>query len=263
MALTRSILFNNVDLSALTGITIEDINKDDLPIRNVTDYTLARTDGRKQIAAFYDNRQIIVTGDIIATDAPTFESNRANLLQNLGGQDLPIDIIINQVQERFYGTVASLIFSQSEAGWGVFTLTFECSSPFGIDPNLQPGLATTTITTHPNTQNLASIQGTYQTAPYISVYLTSGSGFNGVTNYMKLTNPVTGKYIQITRAFAVGELLVIDVFNKTVKVNNVAVDFSGNLDLFWAIGAGGQITYDDNFTTRSINLTFQYFPRFL
>jgi phage-related protein len=263
MALTRTIVFNGTDISALPNITIMDIAKDDLPNRNVTDYTLARTDGRKQIAAFYDNRQIVVTGAIIATDVPTFESNRASLFQILDGQDLPIDLIVNTVQQRFYGTVASLIFSESSGGFGVFTLTFECSSPFGIDPNLLPGLASTAISAQPSTQNLASIQGTYKCSPKLSVYITSGTGINAVTNFVKLTNVVTGKYIQITRAFAVGELLVIDVYNKTVTVNNLAVDYSGNLDLFWAIGAGGQIKYEDNFTTRSIKLTFDYYPRYL
>lgn len=263
MALTRTVTYNNTELSTLTGITITDVKKDDLPVRMVTDYTLARTDGRKQIAAFYDTRQIIITGIIVATDQPTFESNRATLLQNLDGQDLALDLVINTSVQRFYATVASLVFSDTDGGFGVFTLTFECSSPFGIDPNLQPGLATVAITTATSTKNLSSIAGTYKTAPYISVYLTSGTGLGLAANYIKLTNPVTGKYIQITRAAAVGELLVVDVYNKTVKVNNVAVDFSGNLDLFWAIGAGGTIQYDDNFTTRSINLTFQYFPRFL
>lgn len=263
MGLTRTVVYNNVDISALTGITITDIAKDDLPIRNVTDYTLARTDGRKQIAAFYDNRQIVISGVIIAIDVPTFESYRATLVQNLQGQDLALDLVINQVQERFFATVSSLVFTNSDGGFGVFTLTFECSSPFGIDPNMQTALATTTITTATSTQNLGSIQGSYKAAPYISVYLTSGTGFNTVSNYMKITNPTTGKYIQMTRASAAGELTVVDVYNKTVKVNNVAVDFTGNLDLFWDIGAGGQVQYDDNFSTRSINLTFQYFPRFL
>lgn len=263
MAYTRSIVINGTDLSTLSNVTITDVNKDDLPNRVLSNYALARTDGSKQIAAFYSDRQIIVTGAIIATDAPTFESNRASLLQVLDGQDLTIDTVINQVQERFYGTMASLIFSESEAGFGVFTLTMECSSPFGIDPNMQTALATTTISAQPSTQNLGSIAGTYKTAPYISFYLTSGTGFNASSNYIKLTNVATGKYIQITRAFAVGELLVIDVYNRVVTVNNVAVDFIGNLDLFWAIGSGGQIKYEDNFSTRSIKLTFQYFPRYL
>jgi phage-related protein len=263
MALTKTITYNGVELSTLSGVTIMNIDKDDLPIRKVTDYSLARTDGRKQIAAFYDSRKITVTGALIATDVPTFESYRATLLQNLQGQDLALDLIVNQVQERFYATVESLVFTESEGGFGVFTIVFECSSPFGIDPSLQNGLATTVITATPSTQNLSSIQGTYQTAPYISVYVNSGSSMNAITNYMKLTNVVTGKYIQITRGFAVGELLVIDVYNKTVKVNNVAVDYSGNLDLFWAIGAGGQIKYEDNFTARNISLTYQYYPRFL
>lgn len=263
MALTKTFIYNGIDLSALTGITLTDIDKDDLPSRKVVDYSLARTDGRKQISAYYDTRQIKLTGVIIGTDVPTFEGYRATLIQSLDGQDQTIDIVVNQVQQRFYGTMASLVFSESEGGFAVFTITFECSSPFGIDPNLITGLTTVAITTATSTKSLGSIQGTYKTAPYLSVYLTSGTGISTVSNYIKLTNPATGKYIQVTRAFAVGELLVIDTYNKTVKVNNVAVDYSGNLDLFWAIGAGGTIQYDDNFTTRSINLTFQYFARYI
>lgn len=270
--MTRSIIYNSQDLSLLTGVSISGIDYNDMPNRQVAYYPLARTDGSKQIAAFFSDRQITVFGQIIATDQPTFESNRQSLMQYLVGQDLPLDIVIGTIQQRFYATVKSVIFtdpssgsnnSTTNAGLGVFTIAFECSSPFGIDPNKQTGLATTTITTTPSTQNLGSIAGSYQTAPYISVYLTSGTGFNTVSNYMKLTNVTTGKYIQITRAFSAGELLIIDAYTRQVYVNNAAVDFSGNLDLFWAIGSGGQIKYEDNFSTRSINLTFQYFPRYL
>lgn len=273
MAMSDVVKYNNVDLSSLTGVSINGSNYNDMPTRIVTNYPIARTEGRKQIAAFFDDRQIAVFGQIIATDQPTFETNRATLMQNLVGQDLPLDIIIGgTVQLRFYATVLSVIFSNPSSGsvdtdvvGGVaqFTITFECSSPFGIDPNLQTGLATVAITTATSTKSLGTIQGTYKTAPYISVYLTSGTGLGLTANYIKLTNPATGKYIQITRATAVGELLTVDVYNKLVQVNRVAVDYSGNLDLFWDIGAGGTIQYDDNLTTRSINLTFQYFPRFL
>ena len=275
MSMTRSAIFNGLDLSSLTGVSITGIDYNDMPARTVAAYPLARTDGSKQIAAFFNNRVVQIFGLINDSGGQgAFEADRATLMQSLVGQDLPLDIIIGSVQQRFFATLTSLIFtdatgsanqnnSDTNAGLGIFTITFQCSSPFGIDPNLQNGLTTTVISASPSTQNLATIAGTYKTAPYISVYITSGTGLGVAANFVQLTNPVTGKYILITRAFAVGELLVVDVYNKKVTVNNVAVDFSGNLDLFWDIGAGGQITYTDNLSARSIKLTLQYFARYL
>lgn len=255
--------FNGVDLTALTGVTIDGIYKDSMPQRTLMRYPLARSDGQVQIGGFYADREINVSGEIIATDRATFESYRDGLLQYLVAQNANLDLNVGSTQMRFIATVAECIFSESKSGFGTFNIKFKCRDPWGIDPNLANLLAPTVITAQPSTQNLATVGGTYEAAPIITVNLNSATGFTAITNYMKFTNVVTGKYIQITRAFGTAELVEIDVFNKTVKVNRTDVDYAGNIYLPFAIGAGGQIKYEDNFTTRNITLKVQAYKRFL
>lgn len=258
-----NVLFNSVDLSALTNILINNVALESSPERNIMRYPLARSEAQVQVGAFFTNRDITVIGKVIATDENTFQQNRSTLMQNLTAQNANLDIIIGTSVQRFIATMANVIFSDSSGGFGSFVITFKTRDPFGIDPNLAPALAPTTITTQPDTQNLASIGGNYEMLPKITAQLNSGSGFNASTNYMKFTNVVTGKHILITRAFGVAELVEIDCFNKTIQVNRVDTDFSGNILMPFAIGSGGQIKYEDNFTTRNVTLKVEYFKRFI
>lgn len=257
------LVFNGVDLTALTNVTIDGVDKDSMPLRSLMRYPLSRADGQVQTGAFFADREINVSGKIIATDRNTFEQNRSTLMQNLVAQNANLDLNIGNVYVRFVASAGEVMFSQSGSGFGAFNIKFKCRDPWGIDPNLSPLLAPTVITAQPSTQNLASVSGNYEAAPKITINLNSGSGFNATTNYMKLTNVVSGKYIQITRGFSTAELVEIDVFNKSVQVNRSDVDFSGNIYLPFAVGSGGQIKYEDNFTTRNVTLKVENYNRYL
>ena len=56
--------FNGIDLTALTGVTIDGINKDNMPQRTLMRYPLARADGQVQIGGFFSDKEINVSGEI-------------------------------------------------------------------------------------------------------------------------------------------------------------------------------------------------------
>lgn len=94
------------------------------------------------------------------------------------------------------------------------------------------------------------------TAPYqqpvITYTLSSGTGLTtGKT--VKIGNDNNGQAITVTRDWVAGDVLVIDVANQTVQVNSTNVAFTGGLPEF--IPGSGSVSYYDDFTTRSFNIT--------
>lgn len=254
-------MFNAVALDTLTDVFIQKVSKDDMPKRNLTNYKLSQADGQAQTAAFFDSQVIHVSGHIIAADRNTFDQDRNTLMQYLTPEDANLDIIVGNNVVRYKATAESVIFSDVGGGWGNFDIKFTCSTPVGIDPNLKILLATTVITAATSTQNLATIGGSYKTFPFITIYINSGTGLTSQKE-VRITNPATSEAISITRNWAAGERLEIDLYNRTVQVNRANVDFTGALP-YWNIGAGGTIKYDDTFTTRNISLTVQTYARYL
>lgn len=252
-------IFNGTDLSGLTNVLIDNVEVE--PIKRLIDkYKLARADGQIITNAEYGGKDIIVTGQIVATDKATMQNNRNTLISNLSALNANLDIDVYDTLQRFTATVEDITFSDTFGGFCRFTIKFACRDAFGIDRNLQFLLNTTGETTTPNTENLSAIGGNYHAAPIIEVYINALSG--GTSKYIQLTNPATGKSIKITRTWAVGELLVINPEDGTVKVNNVEVDFLGGF-LTWATGTGGQLKYEDTLTTRTVEIRVKYHKRYL
>ena len=90
--------------------------------------------------------------------------------------------------------------------------------------------------------------------PVITITLTAVTGGSAASIFVG--NNGTGQQLTITRTWSASDVLVIDTFNRTVKVNNVEVDFGGHSPLF-APGAG-TLGYVDTFTTRTFTISAVY-----
>lgn len=253
--------FNGTDLSTLTNILVDSVETEPIAKKVVTSYKLARNDGRVITNAQYEGKEIVVTGQIIADDQATMRNNRNSLINIISsGINKTLLVNIYDTIQQFTATAEEPIFSDSTGGFTRFTIKFMCRDAFGIDQNLQFLLNSTGQTTTPNTQSLSTIGGNYDAAPILEVYVNAVTG--GTSKYIQLTNPATSKSIKITRTWAAGELLVVDPEAKTVKVNNVDVDFLGGF-LEWATGASGQLKYEDSFSTRTVQIRAKYHKRYL
>jgi len=100
------------------------------------------------------------------------------------------------------------------------------------------------------------IQGSYKASPRLTVTLTNFSTAN-VSDHIKITNPITGKYIKVTRVWTIGDVLVVDCTAKTVKVNGVDTDFSG---VFLDFEPGSAFVGQDNSFSvhRTLTLKLEY-----
>lgn len=254
--------YNGTDLSTLTNVLLDDVDGDDTAKRLLSSFKLARADNRVITNAQYDGKDIIVTGQIVATDRATMLANRNSLIAAVSsGVNKTLLVNINDTIQKFVATAEAPMITETKGGFAKFSIKFVCRDAYGVDQNLQFLLNVTGQTTTPNTQNLSTIGGNYDIEPIIEVYITAVSG--GSSKYIQLTNVATSKAMRITNNWAVGQLLVINPEDRTVKVNNVEIDFLGDF-LTFAVGSGQQIKYEDNFTTsRTVQIRVKYRKRYL
>ncbi len=100
--------------------------------------------------------------------------------------------------------------------------------------------------------------GSFDAEPVISITVTTVTG--GISQSMSLKNELTGQSLMITRTWAAGDTVSIDVGAKTVTINGAMADFSGQFPVFEpGVGSFG---YIDTFTTRSVALSVVYKKRF-
>jgi phage-related protein len=167
---------------------------------------------------------------------------------------------ISQAARDYVCTVGDVIFSDTTAGFGTFSIKFVCSEPFGYNTNPTVLLTNVSNTSASSAQTITAIDGSYKAEPLIAVKVSAVSG--GTGKYIKLMNTATGKYIKITRTWVAGDRLVVDVRNKTVQVNASDVDYTGVFPVF-EVG-DTSLTYEDDFTTsRTVLISMQYTKRYL
>lgn len=254
------VIFHGTNLRTLDNIRITEVVKDSTPSRQLSNFKLANADGRVQVSAFYDLKEIVVNGDITASSRELFEQNRASLIQKLVKENGNLDLMIGGELVRYKATVENTVFSESMGGYGAFSIKFSCSDPIGTGLILNTALASTAITTSVSTHTLTSIAGSYNMLPKITVTTTTVSGATNKT--ITITNPLTERAILVQRDWSNGDVLVIDGYEKTVQVAGSNVEFDGTIP-DWPVGANSTVKYEDEFTTRSVNLKIEYFKRYL
>lgn len=254
-----SILFNTVDLTGLTNCNFTRIDHHARPVRNITAAKIARYDGNQLIHQEYADKQIIVEGFIAAADRATYEANRDTLLTNLQAQEATLRFSQSGANRDYTCTVADIIFSDTDGGVGFFSIKFECSFPFGQDATATTDLNASANSAASVSPTFTAIGGSYKAQPTFTIGVTAVTG--GTAKYIKLTNPTTGQYIQITRTWANADSLVVNVAARTVTANGVAVDYTGVFPEFDTTDT--TLQYDDNFTTRTVAITMTHKKRWL
>lgn len=259
MGYYTGVLFNSVDLTALDYVFIHNViteNQADVDLYNAK---IARADGIKHYGKSYGSKKVTIQGHIGANSRELFMSARSTLFKTLETQEATLRVPIKNLPIEYTATVENIVIKDSAGGYGEFEVTFLCSDPFGYDRDLRTLINGTLATTA--TQEityLEAIGGDYKTPLTITATLADLTG--GTAKYLTFTN-TAGDYITITRTWTVGDVLVIDMKNKTCKVNGANVDYTG---YFWETGVGDlSFIYADSLTTRSVGILATYKRRYL
>lgn len=258
----RNIFLNNVDLTTLPGVQITKLDASRRADRVVMRKKLARADGLRTVDTQYAGKPITIAGVVKGSTRGEFEDNLVNLMKYLEPANATLEIPQGDEQRKYDSvTVDDVSWSDDQMGsFALFTCNIVSSKPYGESVGYITAVNSTGITVTPSTKTFTnSIQGSFDVDPLISFTLTSYSSANSL-DYVKITNPATGQYIKVSRAWLAGDILVIDCNAKTVLVNGATVDYSGVFPTF----SPGQmyVKVEDSFTvSRSSGIRVEYKKR--
>lgn len=259
MSYHSNITFDGTDLTELPGIHITQVQPDTIPEILLSSGKLARASGIKIYNKEYGGKKVFVDGIITRNNRENALASRALLLKALRGQEVTLQVIIDNLPLEFIATVENVVFQNNFGGYSEFNIEFLCSDSFGYDRDSRTIVNGTNVTTSSQVVTLSeTIDGSFETPGYFTVTVSSVVG--GSSKYIDLANQ-SGDNIRVTRDWTNDNQLIVDMRNKLCQVNGVDVDYTG---YFWDFDLGDtSFTYSDNFTTsRSAFIAVTYKRRY-
>lgn len=254
-----AITYNSFDMNSSSVITSE-LDDASAPERNLPVYNLARSGGGVITDSVYYTKGISVAGKIVGTSMANLESLIDTFLAAFAVENKNLDIAYNSTTRRYVCTAAAVKISRPvrAANWAAFEVQF-IATEYGKDTSTTTLVSAATHTTATSSPSLALVGSAPDQKLLVSITVTAATGLTNKSIQFK--NNTTGEEVIITRTWIVGDVLVIDMALKTVKVNGVDVEFTGALPLFPPSTTTAVIT--NNFTTRTLTVTISYVKRYL
>lgn len=263
--MTGAITFDTNNLQTYSptthvGIVTNGIEHTNLPAKDAALYGLANTNASVIPYVGYPSKAITIKGNIVGSSESDLDSRIDSFKQYFLGKDKNLDINYNGTTRRYCATANSIsVVRQQKALWAEFQIEFICTLPFGKNT-----AATTALNQSGRTLSGYTDPYTFLgNAPFqLPVFTITYAAVSGGASYVQVGNSGNGQSIMITdQTWIAGDVLEIDVANRTVKKNGVEVDFLGAFPEF-APGAQN-FSYSDGFTTRTLTELVTYTPMWL
>lgn len=255
----ENVIFDETILTNIQNVKVNNIISDTIPQIVIAQGKLARQDGTKIFNKEYGSRKIIVEGHIQANSRADFLTARNQLVKATEPIEKILQLPLDGTPLQFTATVSNVLFNNTGGGFGRFSIEFTATDPYGYDVDQRVLINGTTNTAPTRTFDFDEVVGgSYKTAPIVTVAVASVTGGTGA--YIELTNNA-GESIKVTRDWEDDEVLEIDFKNFTVKIDGVLTDYSG---VFWNLNVDDTaLTYEDDFSTRTVGVTMTYKRRFI
>lgn len=254
-------IYNDIDLTSVEGLTVLKTDPYRPPKRSLSLANLIRTNKSKLTGAYYTERNITVRVEITRNTRALMEQSLDTLMGIL--QPLEKALVLNQgvSRRKYYCTFSDSVIVEESAGGSYLELdlVFACSDRFGYDLGATNLLNISSAYTSADRSDGLTFQGSaLWQVPVITITYSALTG--GTNKAVTIGNGNTGQAVTITRTWTAGDVIQIDCYNKTVKVNNIEVAFTGAIPE-WNRGFGYWY-YNDALTTRSftgsITCVFRY-----
>lgn len=252
--------FNTNDIQT-TSIILSAIEHESMPDYTAKLYEIAH--GNKSVIPYttHPSKSITLRGTLVASSISALDTLIDTFKGYFKGRDKNLDIDYAGGTRRYVCTLRQAIRIQREGGlaFAKFNVELVATEPFGKDTS-----NTTIVSETGNTAGLYTDTYTFLgnapiQYPVFTVTLTALTG--GTAKTIILSNDSTGQAISITRTWVVDDVLVVNTFDNTVKVNDVEVDFTGAFPTFEP--GEHDITYSDDLTTRTFDYSVVYAKRYL
>lgn len=207
----------------------------------------------------YPSKLIVISGTITGSDIPNLDSRLDNFRAYFADTDSNLDIDYNGSTRRYIATATKVTVDRPYGlQFAKFTVEFTCTQAFGQDTSTTNAVSATGRTSSSYTDGVTFNGNAPWQSPVLTYNYTTVTG--GTAKTVIIGNADTGQQIQVTRDWSSSDVLAIDTYNKTVKVNGVDVSYTGAFPEFQP--GAGNITYADNFTTRNFAVSADYYARY-
>lgn len=257
---TNFAIFDGNNLASLVnGLTILRIDPYKPPKRKLSVLQVARTNKNKTTAAFFNSKPIVVGVGITRGNRDAVEQSVDDLMAIIQGLEKELWVPQGGGTRKYICTLSDVNVVVGGGSYWEAELTFACSDNNGMDTTYTKIIDDVTGITSGQSTDQYNFQGSadWQT-PYIRHIFTALSG--GTSKTVLIGNAATGQQISVTRNWTVNDILEVDSSAETVKVNGVEVAFTGAFPRF-AKGIGN-LTYSDNFTSRTRSYRAYYYKRY-
>lgn len=251
------LLYGTFDMQA-DGVRVLDTNVYSSPPNKIQADKLAESDGALVVKQQYDPKTFTVDGLLKSATIAGLENLIDTFKAAMAVKNQAFDIDYAGGIRRYLASAQNVIITKTANTVASFSVEFLSPDGVGWDVD-STALLTPTGITASNVSNAITVGGTYQAEPLIEVTVNTITG--GTDKTLTISNGSTLRGISITRTWTAGDVLEIDSLKKTVYVNDIATEFSGQFPR-WEVGAGS-ITYLDNFTARDVTIEASYTRRWL
>jgi len=246
--------------STRVGINTHTINHTDVPASVGELYIVANANDSEVPNNEYPSRVITLAGTIHGSTQADLDDRIDTFKGYFAARYKNLDITYGSGTRRYVVMKANAvgIERQDKALFAKFSVELLCK-PFGSDTSATNILNETAYTSA--TKSISPTIG--GSAPFQSpVFTFTLTTITGAGDYIQITNNLNSQEILIYGlGLANGDVLVIDCLNKEVTLNGDEVDYNGS---FLELEPGASdITISDGFTTRSINMSGEYYKRWL
>lgn len=249
--------FNMQDPAAGIWVTETDVYSS--PTNSIQADAMAETDGSLVVKQRYLSKTFKVEGILRKDSIEELEMLMDVFKAAMGARNQAFDIDYAGDIRRYLANAQNVIVTRTRRlTSAAFSVEFQCPDGVGWSIGSTALIASAGITTS-NVSIPLIVEGSYQADPVVTVVFNTVTG--GTAKSINISNDSSLRGMAIQRNWVTGDRLEIDCMNKTVFVNDLAVEFTGQFPK-WEPGAGA-LGYLDDLTSRDVTLTSSYTRRWL
>jgi len=255
MSLQRQFDVDDYDISTITDFNIRRIDSVGFPSTDVKISPSLTDDGGLATSLYYRDKVITVSGEIAASSYEDMQTAVREIMNRCQGVNKTLNFDVEGTRTVYTASMENVSMKESRGGFMEIKLMFVAHDPIGVSAGYNS--TTDTGITAIDNDTAVTVAGSYHALPVITLTINSIT----VTNPATVTITSDNGALAISRDWAVNEVLIIDSESRTVKVDGTAVLYSGILP---TLNVGStDITYDDTFTARNIDILLKHKTRFL
>lgn len=227
---------NSFNPNPSVGAWIQQISHDGSTPLNLDTFSTARRDGGKVVSAYFRPKTIVITGIIVGTSVGDCNTRIDTFKANCVGSGLNLFINDGTTQKTYIVNTQGEIAiprPREEMTIASFTITYVVvDPPYALDTNGSTNAYLDTNIVSDLYSGSTTFGGSAIPATVLTITFTQAADITA----LDIVDQTNNRVMTVTQAFQNGDVLIIDTFNYTVKLNAVDVNFTGQFPNF-GIGA--------------------------